>query len=84
MHFDDHLVWIVYDGESGVFGESEHTVVSVLINNPGLHYRLQAGRSAESFNTSCMFLQPETHTAHQLSEHIHTAKLNVYYTLTLR
>lgn len=81
MHFDDHLVWIVYDGESGVFGKSEHTVVSVFIDHPGLHYRPKAGRSAESFNTPCMLIQPDTHTGNQRPEHAHAGQLQIHYTL---
>lgn len=80
MHFDDHLVWIVKNRKSCVFGESEHAVISVLINNPGVHYRLTAGRRAERFNASCVSIQSDTHTARQLSQHVHDAQTSdVYY-----
>lgn len=68
MHFDDHLVRIVYNGESGVSAEAEHAVVSILIDKPGLHHRLTAGRRAERAS-----VQPDAHAAQQPAQHAHTA-----------
>lgn len=37
VHLDGHLVGVVDDGETGVLGEAQHVIASILIDHPGRH-----------------------------------------------
>lgn len=46
-HFNDHLIWIVYNREGGIFREPQNLVAAIFFNNPGRHGAAAHPGSAE-------------------------------------
>ena len=78
-HFDDHLVGVVDDGETGVPSEPQNIVASILVNDPGWHdVPACAGGGERSAEPGNRWWSPETTQpppAHQVSGRSHLRSL---------